>query len=569
MSDNSGRHPIGDRYLLLEALGSGGMGTVWRAEDQLLERRVAVKEVELRSSGEDLAKRMRRAVREARTVARVSHPNVVDVYDLVHEDERLWIVMELVHGQSLSQHLAMTGTFSVSRTADIGVQLLDALKAVHAEGALHRDVKPANVLLRADGHAVLCDFGIANVTGGEQLTSANALVGSADAMAPERLLNQQVGPPSDLFSLGLTLCRLVTGCFPFHGHEPAAVMHAVAYEAPDIPDTAGPLYPLIEALLRKNAAERPTVEEAADALRPMSGMEPTGAWPGVPGHNSQDPGGTSISRRWLLWTAPLAAVALAGGGYTAADLAGFGIHSGTSDGGAVDGAAAPRPLPIADAMLQTPKNETNYWMFRGNRCTLIEVTDHGGKPRVVEKSGTAMPLHKWAPDLPAPFRDKVDAVMPTPDRANEYWLFSDNQYLRVQLTGRTRHPQVKPVFSPASLSDWEPAFDSPPFDDGIDAVMHAWSKPNEYRVFSGNQWVSLRLKNGDEEYAVDSATESHPLKEWKQVYPGNRVDAVMPTPKSSRDYWVLSGHHYSRVRIDEKFGARQVGATHRLGDWRP
>ncbi|WP_058043160.1 serine/threonine-protein kinase [Streptomyces roseifaciens] len=198
---------IADRYLLTDLLGRGGMGAVWRADDQLLQRTVAVKELYLGDEGGG----HRRALREARTIARVSHPNVVDIYDLVEYEDRLWIVMELVNGPSLADHLASAGPLPPARAAEIGLQLLAALGAVHAAGALHRDVKPANVLLRGDGSVALTDFGIASLADGESLTGTGEVMGSLGFIAPERLHNRPAGPAGDLFSLGVTLCVLVSG----------------------------------------------------------------------------------------------------------------------------------------------------------------------------------------------------------------------------------------------------------------------------------------------------------------------------------------------------------------------
>src|SRR5262249_54857266 len=155
------------------------------------------------------------ALREARAIARVSHPGVVEVYDLVEQEDQLWIVMELVDGPSLAHHLEASGPVPLPRIAEIALQLLGALQAVHAVGALHRDVKPANVLLRADGRVVLPDFGIAAPSGAEPLTMVGSLLGSVEYMAPERLLGEPSGPASDLFSLGVTLCVLASGRSPF------------------------------------------------------------------------------------------------------------------------------------------------------------------------------------------------------------------------------------------------------------------------------------------------------------------------------------------------------------------
>ncbi|MEU5634732.1 serine/threonine-protein kinase [Streptomyces rishiriensis] len=265
---------IAGRYLLQDVLGRGGMGTVWRAHDRLLDRPVAAKELHILTHGDEEHRiRMRRAVREARAVARVPHPHVVGVHDLVESEDRLWIVMELVDGPSLAHHVARSGPLTPQHAAVLGLQVLDALEAVHAAGTLHRDVKPANVLLRRDGNAVLTDFGIAALDDGEFLTSTGQLVGSLEFMAPERVTGSQTGPASDLWSLGATLATVCGGKSPFHRPGGPATLHAVAYDEPVLSERLGPLLPVVEALLRKSPHERPSAAGARAALRRVAAGE--------------------------------------------------------------------------------------------------------------------------------------------------------------------------------------------------------------------------------------------------------------------------------------------------------
>ncbi|MGW2619190.1 serine/threonine-protein kinase [Streptomyces sp. NPDC001500] len=265
---------IAGRYLLHDVLGRGGMGTVWRAHDQLLDRPVAAKELHILTHGDDEHRiRMRRAVREARAVARAPHPNVVGVHDLVESEDRLWIVMELVDGPSLAHRIAAHGPLTPRHAAVLALQLLDALEAVHAAGTLHRDVKPANVLLRRDGSAVLTDFGIAALDDGEFLTSTGQLVGSLEFMAPERVTGAQTGPASDLWSLGATLATVCGGESPFRRAGGPATLHAVAYDEPVLSERLGPLLPVVEALLRKSPQERPSAAGARAALRRVAAGE--------------------------------------------------------------------------------------------------------------------------------------------------------------------------------------------------------------------------------------------------------------------------------------------------------
>lgn len=243
------------------------MGTVWRAHDQLLDRPVAVKELHILTPGDgEHRTRLRRAVREARAVARVPHPHVVGVHDLVESDDKLWIVMELVDGPSLAHRIAETGPLTPEHTAAIGLQLLDALEAVHAVGALHRDVKPANVLLRRDGSTVLTDFGIAALDDGDFLTSTGEFLGSLEFMAPERVTGSEAGPASDLWSLGVTLATVCGGQSPFRRPAGPATLHAVAYEEPVLPEPLGPLRPVVEALLRKSPEDRPSAAAVRSEL---------------------------------------------------------------------------------------------------------------------------------------------------------------------------------------------------------------------------------------------------------------------------------------------------------------
>lgn len=272
------------RYRLVESIGQGGMGRVWRAADEILDRPVAVKEIRIDGlDGEDTRTRRERTLREARATARIDHPNVVRVYDVVDEGERLWIVMELVTGRSLERILAEDGPLGPRETARTGLGLVAALRQVHARGVLHRDIKPGNVLvdgsLEPDRRIVLTDFGIAAIQDAKALTMVGMLVGSPDYMAPERISGRPQGPPSDIWSLGATLCAALGGRSPFSRGTTLATLHAVLYEEPELPAAAGPLSGVLAALLEKEPEARPGLAELEEALRPVAFPPPTPTLP--------------------------------------------------------------------------------------------------------------------------------------------------------------------------------------------------------------------------------------------------------------------------------------------------
>ncbi len=272
--DNCGHHLIGGRYRLAGPIGRGAMGTVWRARDELLDREVAVKEVRLPASVSDAerANSYQRTLREARTAARLSHPGVAAVYDVVEEFGRPWIVMELVPARALDQVVAEDGPLPPVRAADMGRQVLAALTTAHAAGVLHRDVKPSNVLLAGDGRAVLTDFGIATAEGDPSLTQTGMVMGSPGFLAPERIRGGAATPASDLWSLGATLYAAVEGQGPYDRHGGVmTTMAAVVMEDPRPPRAAGPLTPVISALLSRDPAQRPSASAAARMLDAIGG----------------------------------------------------------------------------------------------------------------------------------------------------------------------------------------------------------------------------------------------------------------------------------------------------------
>ncbi|MCB8904140.1 MULTISPECIES: serine/threonine-protein kinase [unclassified Streptomyces] len=276
---------LAGRYRLGESIGRGGMGKVWRAHDEVLHRVVAVKEL---TAGRFVAEADRlvlhaRTQKEARAAARITHPGVVTVHDVLEHDDRPWIVMQYVDGPSLADAAKEKGTIDPHEAARIGLHVLGALRAAHAAGVLHRDVKPGNVLLARDGSVLITDFGIAAIEGDATITRTGELVGSIDYLAPERVRGGDPGPASDLWSLGATLYTAVEGTSPFRRTSPISTMQAVVAEEPPYPEKAGPLAPVIVALLRKDPAQRPQADEAGRMLLDaMEGRTPAAAQAYVP-----------------------------------------------------------------------------------------------------------------------------------------------------------------------------------------------------------------------------------------------------------------------------------------------
>ncbi|MDQ4025637.1 MAG: serine/threonine protein kinase [Actinomycetota bacterium] len=267
MSSQQAERLIASRYSLEEPLGSGGMGTVWRATDTLLQRPVAVKEVQVPVTvpeGERALTRSR-VLREARAAARISHPGAVTVFDVVEEDGRPYIVMELVAAPTLEEVVRRDGPLDETRAARIGLEVLGALEAAHAQGIVHRDVKPGNVMLPPGGHAKLADFGIASVKGDPKLTATGLVLGSPSYMAPEQAREDVTGPASDLWSLGATLYFAVEGVPPFDRGGAIPTLTAVVGDEPRPPERARALRPALDALLAKDPSRRP----GAEALRRM------------------------------------------------------------------------------------------------------------------------------------------------------------------------------------------------------------------------------------------------------------------------------------------------------------
>ncbi|MEI5518999.1 serine/threonine-protein kinase [Streptomyces brasiliscabiei] len=302
---------VAGRYRLTEQIGRGGMGTVWRAGDEVLDRQVALKRLHIQPhlSPDDLVRLYERTRREARSAARIAHPNVIVVHDVVDDhlagrtdgqvegrldgtghavpggvgtapgDGRPCIVMEYVPAPTLADVLTDGRTLPPEEAARIGLGMIAALRAAHAAGVLHRDVKPGNVLLGAEGRVVLTDFGIAMTTDATTLTRTGEMVGSIHYMAPERIRGRTPGPASDLWALGATLYQAVEGRPPFRRLTAMEAAYAIAVDPLEPLKRGGTLEPLVEALLAKDPADRPTAEETERALRAVVSGQQTIALP--------------------------------------------------------------------------------------------------------------------------------------------------------------------------------------------------------------------------------------------------------------------------------------------------
>lgn len=350
---------LAGRYRLGDVLGRGGMGTVWRAQDETLGRTVAVKELRFPSNIDEEEKRrlITRTLREAKAIARIRNKSAVTVFDVVQEDDRPWIVMELVEGKSLAEVIREDGLLEPKRAAEVGLAVLDVLRSAHREGILHRDVKPSNVLIAEDGRVVLTDFGIAQVEGDPSITSTGMLVGAPSYISPERARGHKPGPAADLWSLGGLLYAAVEGAPPYDKGSAIATLTAVMTEPLEEPKNAGPLKDVIRGLLTKdpdkrlddagaramlNSVLRTAEQEPLDATKvvPLPVQPDTspgkGSSPGAKGKRSEEAGERF---RGALRTVRKAAAGTAGAAAAARTETEAGTASAGSSGS--DAAAAP------------------------------------------------------------------------------------------------------------------------------------------------------------------------------------------------------------------------------------
>ncbi|MCK8436282.1 serine/threonine protein kinase [Streptomyces sp. D2-8] len=445
---------IAGRYRLLAPLGEGGMGTVWRARDEVLHREVAVKEVRAPAglAGDDVQRMYARLEREAWAAARVANRNVVTVYDVATDEGRPWIVMELVRGLSLAEVLDAEGPMTPQRAAHIGAEVLAALRSAHEAGVLHRDVKPANVLISNDGRIVLTDFGIAMVEGSSALTMTGEVIGSPEFLAPERALGRTPGPESDLWSLGVLLYAAVEGHSPFRHDTPLSTLRAIVDEELPPPYRAGPLAPVIEGLLRKDPEQRLPPERAEEELRVVAagGSPRTGTTRAVPfpptvaGHPAPAPtppmpfpGRSAASGPTAATTATgrggdrragrvlvvgVIALALAVGGLTYA-LLNNGDGSGDNDQGAGDSTPTATKSPPRNTGTEksSPSPSPSRTKESSPPPQSVRVALEG---RRTDYSGTCPPPNAQAPEFTATL-----TVGRLPAEVSYRWVTEDGQVL--------------------------------------------------------------------------------------------------------------------------------------------
>jgi len=497
------------------------MGIVWHARDELLGREVAVKEILLPPElpEEERAVLRRRTLREARSAAQLSHPNVVTVYDVVEEEGRPWIVMELVRSRTLADVVRDDGPLPVRRVVEIGLQMLAALQAAHAVGVLHRDVKPSNVLLADRDRVVLTDFGIATLEGDASLTQSGALVGSPAYIAPERVKAKKTGPESDLWSLGATLYAAVEGRPPHDRGNALATLTAAVTEPPDPPLRAGPLWPVLEGLLRKNPADRLTAP-AAVRLLVVALQEDKQS---VPAMGSGPP--PARDRRWI----PKVVAAVAACSVIGGVLVGWNMFN--PDDNQTQAPRTTATSPGGGSTSQAPRSTPSPSASGAPTSRASTPRPSSSPPPTSAPSTTRRPTQPStnAPALPAGFRrhnDPTGFSVPVPsnwtmERQNGRVYFREPGGSRLMLIDQTDSPKPDPV------ADWRQQEEArrDGYEDyrririeAVDYFIKAADWEFTYAVRGGRQHVQNRgvITSPDQAYAIYWST---PESQWAASLP--------------------------------------------------
>jgi tRNA A-37 threonylcarbamoyl transferase component Bud32 len=421
MPDRPAERLIADRYALAAPIGQGGMGVVWRARDTVLGREVAIKEVRLPPTIPESERSSIRArvLREARAAARLNHPNAVTLYDVINQQGHAFIVMELISAPTLAQVVASEGPLDPRRAARIGAGVAGALAAAHAAGIVHRDVKPANVMVLNDG-ARLTDFGIARAKGDPKLTSTGLIIGSPAYMAPEQATGKAAGPEVDLWGLGATLYYAVEGRAPFDRDGSIATLAAVVNDQPRPAVRAGELAPVLAELLSKDPEHRPSADALRERLERIAGAEPAAEGAGRPTDTERFP---EVHPDGSDGTAGEAGAAGAAGAAAAAaeeQTATAEEQTATADGemapaGGEDAATVPRvpPVPLGQVAAGVPLELTRPSPSGPGRQRPGQVRpDQPARPARGPKS----PPHEH-PTAVAPDAEKVSLFTPAAEQA--------------------------------------------------------------------------------------------------------------------------------------------------------
>jgi serine/threonine protein kinase len=377
---NRGDQLGGGRYTLLDELGRGGMGVVWLAEDGTIGRRVAIKELHLSPSTPPHERQVfeERVLREARTAGRLNDPGIVTVYDVLQEQGNTYIVMELVEYPNLADVVAQRGPLPGPFVAKVAEQLLSALETAHAAGIVHRDVKPANVMVAPNGRVKLADFGIAQSIEDPKLTTNGTLIGSPTYISPERLLGQDASPASDLWALGATLFFAVEGYGAYDRPTTPAVIQAIMNERAQVRIAQGPVASLVMGLIDPNPQTRLNPAQARHLAE--QGREPTGEQTvrvtGPQGPMGAPPKGNS--RRWMAIAGAVVAVAV----LVTAGILLFGNKNSdqpsTTSPGINSSPATPAAVP-ATPMTTAESSDTE--------TSKKDTSDDGGLPDITDLSG--------------------------------------------------------------------------------------------------------------------------------------------------------------------------------------